>query len=176
MQKNLETRIRESIIDVDDFPKPGIVFKDITPLLLDPHLRNDTITAFWERYAGQHVSAVAGPESRGFLFGVLLADTLEVPFVPIRKPGKLPRDVYRQSYDLEYGSDELQIHTDALGVDDRVVIIDDLLATGGTAEAACELVEQSGAKVVESAFVLELTALEGRRKLGERAVYSLVKY
>lgn len=176
MPSNLEARLRSAIIDVEDFPKPGIVFKDITPLLHDPDLRSDTIAAFGERYAARGVTAVAGPESRGFLFGVLLADYLGVPFVPIRKPGKLPREVYHEPYALEYGTDELQVHVDALGDSDKVVIIDDLLATGGTAEAAGKLVEQTGAQIEESAFVIELTELEGRKKLGSRAVYSLVKY
>ena len=176
MPNNLEARLRSTIVDVPDFPKPGILFRDITPILHDPELRTDTIKALGERYEAGEVTAVAGPESRGFIFGVLVAEYLGVPFVPIRKPGKLPREAYRQSYELEYGTDELQIHTDALGESDRVVIVDDLLATGGTAEAACRLVEQSGAEVVESAFVIELADLEGRKKLGERAVYSLLRY
>lgn len=176
MPKNLETCLRTAIIDVENFPKPGITFKDISPLLEDAELRHDTITAFSERYAARDVTAIAGPESRGFLFGILLADRLGVPFVPIRKPGKLPRAVYRQEYDLEYGSDELQIHQDALGEGDNVVIIDDLLATGGTAAAACELIEKSGAHVEENAFVIELANLEGRKKLGQRAVHSLLIY
>ena len=176
MSQNLEARLREAIIDVPDFPKPGIIFKDITPILHDPELRADTIATFGEHYAESGVTAVAGPESRGFIFGVLLAEHLGVPFVPIRKPGKLPREVFRQEYDLEYGSDELQIHKDALGADDKVAIIDDLLATGGTAEAACHLVEQSGAEVVGSSFVIELAELEGRKKLGQHIVHSLVQY
>ncbi len=176
MPQTLEARLREAIIDVPDFPKPGILFKDITPILHDPTLRADTIVAFGEQYTDSGVTAVAGPESRGFIFGVLLAEHLGVPFVPIRKPGKLPRDVYRQTYALEYGTDELQIHQDALREGDRVAIVDDLLATGGTAEAACHLVEQSGAEVVGSSFVIELAELEGRKKLGQCAVYSLVTY
>ncbi len=146
------------------------------PVLQDVLLRTDMIDTFKERYAGQNVTAVAGPESRGFLVGILLADKLGVPFVPIRKPGKLPGAVYRQVYDLEYGTDELQIHRDALGQHDSVVIIDDLLATGGTARAACELIEQTGATVAESAFVIELLDLDGRRQLGNRAMYSIVRY
>jgi len=176
MPKNLESRLRSAIIDVPDFPKPGIVFKDITPILGDPELRGDTIAAFAERYQQSGVTAIAGPESRGFIFGVLVADYLGVPFVPIRKPGKLPRAVFREVYELEYGTDELQIHTDAVGSGDRVVIMDDLLATGGTATAACNLIEQTGASVLESGFVIELEQLEGRKKLGHHAVYSLLKY
>ena len=176
MTHSLEARLRDAIIDVPDFPQPGILFRDITPILHDPVLRHDTIDAFRMRYEDRRVTAVAGPESRGFLFGVLLADALRVPFVPIRKPGKLPRSVYREVYELEYGTDELQIHQDALDQSDNVVIIDDLLATGGTAQAACRLVEQTGAHIEESAFVIELAALQGRRHLGERAVNSLVVY
>lgn len=175
MPKNLEAKLREAIVPVEDFPKPGIVFQDITPILHDPELRDDTIEAFHERYANSGVTAVAGPESRGFLFGVLLAEKLHVPFVPVRKPGKLPRAVYRQNYELEYGTDELQIHQDALSPEDNVVIVDDLLATGGTAEAAVKLIEQTGAQVIENAFVIELLDLEGRKKLGG-AAFSLVQY
>ncbi len=176
MPNNLEARLREAIIGVPDFPKPGILFRDITPILHDPKLRADTIAAFGDHYAGTEVTAVAGPESRGFIFGVLLAEQLGVPFVPIRKPGKLPRAVYRQTYDLEYGTDQLQIHRDAFTPEDKVAIVDDLLATGGTAEAACKLVEQSGAEVVGNSFVIELAELNGRKKLGERAVHSLIQY
>jgi adenine phosphoribosyltransferase len=176
MFKTIETRLREAIVDYPDFPKPGVLFRDAMPVLLDSELRHDTIEVLCERYYPLGVTAVAGSESRGFLFGVLLADRLEVPFVPVRKPGKLPGDIVRQRYDLEYGSDELQIQQGVLNDRDRVVIVDDLLATGGTAEAASELVEQTGAEVVENAFVIELVDLNGRKKLGERAVYSLVKY
>ena len=176
MTHNLEARLRKAITETQDFPKPGILFRDSMPILYDHELRSDVITTFWERYKNRDVTAVAGPESRGFLFGALLANALGVSFVPVRKPGKLPGEVYRELYELEYGNDELQIQKDALTSGDSVVIIDDLLATGGTAEAACRLVEQAGAAVEESAFVIELEALEGRKRLGERAVFSLVKY
>ena len=178
MTQSLEARLKETIVPVEDFPKEGVIFRDITPLLSDPELLHDTIEAFYEEYEGKGVSAIAGPESRGFLFGVLLAQRMQVPFVPIRKPGKLPREVYRQSYELEYGTDELQIHRDALSSDDAVVIVDDLLATGGTAWAAAELIGQTGARVEGSAFVVELPTLQGRKRLGAHAVsvYSLVQF
>ncbi len=178
MPRNLETRLKETIVAVEDFPKEGVTFRDITPLLSDPELLHDTIEAFYEQYEGKGVSAIAGPESRGFLFGVLLAQRMELPFVPIRKPGKLPRETYLQPYELEYGTDQLQIHQDALGVDDTVVIVDDLLATGGTAWAAAELIAQTGARVEGSAFVIELSNLEGRKRLGAHAVsvYSLMQF
>lgn len=176
MTKNLEQRLRNAIIDVPDFPKPGILFKDITPVLHDPALRADIIEAFRERYCERGVTAVAGPESRGFLFGVLLASELGVPFVPIRKPGKLPRPTYSQSYELEYGTDELHIHQDAVTANDNVVIVDDLLATGGTALASWQLIEKAGARVEEASFVIGLAALKGRRAMGKRAVYSLTTY
>ena len=178
MPQNLEARFKETIVPVADFPKEGVTFRDITPLLSDPELLHDTIEAFYAHYEGKDVSAIAGPESRGFLFGVLLAQRMNLPFVPIRKPGKLPRDVYRQPYELEYGTDELQIHRDALSAEDNVVIVDDLLATGGTAWAAAELVAQTGARVEGSAFVIELPNLEGRKRLGAHAVsvYSLVQF
>lgn len=175
MPATLEHRLKNAIIDVPDFPKPGVVFKDITPILRDPLLRKDTIEAFSERYRERDVTAVAGPESRGFIFGVLLASELGVPFVPIRKPGKLPRPTYSQSYELEYGTDELQIHKDAVTSGDNVVIVDDLLATGGTALASWQLIEKAGARVEEAGFVVELEALKGRQHLGNRAIHSLAQ-
>ena len=168
--------LKDYVRTIPDFPEKGIMFRDITSVLQDAdglHLAIDTMQ---DLVKDLDFDVVVGAESRGFIFGVLLAEHLGVPFVPIRKPGKLPREVFRQEYDLEYGSDELQIHKDALGADDKVAIIDDLLATGGTAEAACHLVEQSGAEVVGSSFVIELAELEGRKKLGQCAVYSLVTY
>lgn len=174
--ETLSARLRSSIIDVPDFPKPGIVFKDITPVLADASLRQGVTDALYDSCCSSDITAVAGMESRGFLFGVPLADALGVPFIPVRKPGKLPRDVYRQTYELEYGTDELQVHRDALDVRDRVVIVDDLLATGGTAEAAAKLVQKSGAEVVRLLFVIELTALGGHDRLQGYDVRSIVSY
>lgn len=174
--QDLERRLRSAIASVPDFPKPGIMFRDVTPLLADVELRQAMIDTVAKRYKHEHVTAVAGPEARGFIFGVMLADRLGVAFVPIRKPGKLPRAVYQQRYELEYGSDELQIHQDALGPDDRVVIFDDLLATGGTAEAACRLIEKTGATIVENVFVVELPDLGGRARIASQRVHPLVSY
>lgn len=175
MSEQLVNRLKEAILDVPDFPKPGIVFKDITPILEDPELYADTVGALHDRYVDQGITAVAAPESRGFLVGAPLAISLGVPLVLVRKPGKLPRATISQSYELEYGTDEVHIHADAVHEGDRVVIVDDLLATGGTAKAACELIERTGAAVAESAFMIELGGLEGRKKLGRR-VFSLVRY
>ncbi len=175
MSETLANRLRETIIDVPDFPKPGIVFKDITPILEDPELFADTIGALHDRYADRGVTAVAAPESRGFIFGAPLAISLGVPLVLVRKPGKLPRETISQTYDLEYGTDQVHIHADAVRPGDNVILVDDLLATGGTAAAACELLERAGASVEEAAFVIELNDLNGRQKLG-RQVFSLVRY
>lgn len=175
MSEQLANRLREAIVDVPDFPKPGIIFKDITPVLEDPELFADTIGALHDRYVDQGITAVAAPESRGFIIGAPLAISLGVPLVLVRKPGKLPRATISQTYELEYGVDEVHIHADAVGYGDNVVIVDDLLATGGTAKAAFELIERTGAKVAESAFMIELAGLEGRKKLGRQA-FSLVRY
>ncbi len=168
--------IRDLIRDVPDFPKPGIVFKDITPVLADP----DAFAAVTRALSGltqvHGANHVLGIESRGFIFGTPVATALGLPFTPIRKPGKLPRETRSVSYELEYGTDTLEIHAEDLGPDDTVVIIDDLLATGGTAEAACRLVESCGAKVAAVLVVIELTFLNGTDRLAPRPVYSLVKY
>lgn len=172
----MESILKKHIRDVPDFPKPGIVFKDITPILQNPAVFRGIIDAFVTRYGGGKVDAVVGIESRGFLFGAPLAHQLGAAFVPVRKKGKLPYRTVGMSYDLEYGSATIEMHVDAIGAGHRAVIIDDLLATGGTAEAACKLVEKQGGTVVECAFVVELKFLNGREKLAERAVHSLVTY
>lgn len=167
---------RQLIRNVPDFPKPGILFKDITPLLADPlglHLVTD---AFAEHFLGERVDAVVGIESRGFIFGAPLALRLNCAFIPVRKPGKLPADVDKVAYTLEYGSAELEMHKDALKKGARVVVVDDLLATGGTATATSELVRKQGGEVVSFAFVVELDFLEGRSKLGSVPVLSLLRY
>ncbi len=168
--------IRRIIRDIPDFPKPGIVFKDITPLLSSAPLFKQTIDLMAERYQGQKVDMVLGIESRGFIIGAALAYTLGSGFCIVRKPGKLPYETHSAGYQLEYGSDALEIHRDGLRPSSRVLIVDDLLATGGTAAAAAELVSQLDAEVVEFAFVLELSFLEGRKRLDPRSVYSIVQY
>jgi adenine phosphoribosyltransferase len=169
-------RLRDKIRDIPDFPKPGIIFKDITPLVKDPSALRLTVHQLLQPFLGRDITVVAGMEARGFIFGSLVAWELGLPFVPLRKPGKLPYDVQSVSYDLEYGSASLEAHIDAFNANDRVLLIDDLLATGGTAKASCELVEQLGAKVEACAFVVELDFLEGRRKLGDYEVHSLLHY
>lgn len=164
------------IRDVPDFPKPGIIFKDITPLLRSHEALDYTSHALAEQFKKSGVTAVAGIESRGFIFGTGVARILGVGFVPIRKPGKLPWKTRRGEYTLEYGSGVLEIHDDALAKDDRVLIIDDLLATGGTAACAASLIRESGATVVAAGFVIELTFLDGRAKLDGTAIYSLLEY
>ena len=150
------------IIDIPDYPEPGVVFKDITPLFDDSEALRAAIDAIADHFAEQGVTKVVGAEARGFMVGAPIAYRLGCGFVPARKPGKLPREVYSQSYSLEYGTDELQIHRDALTEQDRVLIVDDLIATGGTAVATAQLVEQSGATVVGFGFILELCFLNPR--------------
>ena len=169
-------RLRAKIRDVPDFPKPGILFKDITPLVNDPATLRLAVHQLLHPFLGQDISTVAGMEARGFIFGSLVAWELGVGFVPLRKPGKLPYDVHRVSYDLEYGSATLEAHKDALSIGDRVLLIDDLLATGGTAKASCDLVERMGAQVVACAFLIELAELGGRKKLEQYEIHSLLTY
>lgn len=169
-------RLRAAIRDVPDFPKPGILFKDITPALRDPQILSDSIALMAESVRNLRATAVVGIESRGFLFGVPLALRLGIGFVPVRKPGKLPYRCRSVSYALEYGSDTLEIHEDALGPGDRALVVDDLLATGGTMAAACELVEHLGAEVVGCRFLIELAFLAGRERLGGRDSDALLVY
>jgi len=169
-------RIKNKIRDIPDFPKPGIIFKDITPLVKDPAALRLSVHQLIHPFLGRDITAVAGMEARGFIFGSLVAWELAIPFIPLRKPGKLPYDVQSVSYDLEYGSASLEVHTDSFAKDDRVLLIDDLLATGGTAKASCDLVEKMGAKVEALAFVIELDFLAGREKLKEYEVHSLIHY
>ena len=169
-------RLKARIRDIPDFPKPGILFKDITPLVKDPASLRLAVHQLLHPFLGQEITAVAGMEARGFIFGSLVAWELGVSFIPLRKPGKLPYDVQSISYDLEYGSAALEVHTDALKPGDKVLLVDDLLATGGTARASCELIESLGAELVACAFVVELDALGGREKLGSYVVHSLLHY
>ncbi len=154
----------------------GILFKDITPLLADVEAFRSCIQLMAERLDGETVDAVLGIESRGFMFGAALADKLGVGFVPIRKPGKLPAATYRAEYDLEYGSDAVEIHQDALQPGERVVVVDDLIATGGTAQATKQLVERCGAEVAAFVFLINLVALEGTEKLGDSPVITILDY
>jgi len=170
------TSIRQAIRDIPDFPKPGIVFKDITPLLSNGPLFSKTIDLIAERYQGQKIDAVLGIESRGFIIGSAVAYKLGAGFSVVRKPGKLPYETHSASYSLEYGTDTLEIHIDALPPAARVVIADDLIATGGTAAATAQLVSKLGGTVVECAFVIELAFLKGREKLNPYPVYSVLKY
>ena len=168
----IEGRIR----DVPDFPKPGIVFKDITPLLQDPVTFAATIDGMAESVRAYPFDLVCGIESRGFLFGAALAKELGKGFIPIRKPGKLPWRTASESYELEYGKDTIEIHVDAAPGGKRVLMVDDLLATGGTMAAALKLVRKVGGKPVACAFLIELAFLAGRKKLGEVPVHALVRY
>lgn len=168
--------IRDLIRDIADFPKPGIVFKDMTPLLANPRGLALTTDSLASRFIGEPLDAVIGIESRGFIFGALLAERLNLGFVPVRKPGKLPADTDQVAYALEYGEAELQIHRDGLRRGQRVLVVDDLLATGGTASAAGELVRRRGAVVSAYVFVVELVGLSGRRALDPAPVYSLIQY
>ncbi len=168
--------LADKIRDIPDFPKPGIVFRDITPLVKDPSTLKLAVEQLIAPFRGERISYVAGIEARGFIFGGLAAWELGVGFIPLRKPGKLPYDVQTITYDLEYGSATLEAHVDALQAGDRVLLVDDLIATGGTAAASCELIERLGAEVVACAFVIELDELSGRDKLAGHRLHSLVHF
>ena len=168
---DLESYIR----DVPDFPKKGILFKDITPLLADPAALNEAVTRLCAPYEGLGVQIVTGIESRGFIFGALAAQHLAAGFVPVRKAGKLPSRTVSQTYALEYGTDTIQVHADAIPPGAKVLMIDDLLATGGTMAAACQLVRTLGGRIIGVSFVIELCFLAGRTKLAEYNVHSLIK-
>jgi adenine phosphoribosyltransferase len=169
-------RLINKIRDIPDFPKPGILFKDITPLVKDPAALKVAVHHLMQPFLNSEINGVAGMEARGFIFGSLVAWEMGLPFIPLRKPGKLPYDVQSVSYDLEYGSAALEAHIDAFEVGDKVLLIDDLLATGGTARASCELIEKLGAKVAACAFVVELDFLKGREKLMDYQVHSLLHF
>lgn len=168
--------IKARIRDIADFPQAGIVFKDLTPLLRDPATLSLTITALVGPFREAGITAVLGMEARGFIFGALAARELNAGFVPLRKPGKLPAATDSVRYELEYGSAELHMHSDALSNADRVLLVDDVIATGGTAAASLALAERAGATVVGAAFVIELDFLQGRSALGETRVHSLVHF
>ena len=166
------------IVDIPDYPEPGVIFKDITPLMDSPVGFAAAIDAISDHFIGKGITKVVGAEARGFMVGAPVAYRLGAGFVPARKPGKLPREVYSQQYALEYGTDELQIHKDAITPDDRVLIVDDLIATGGTVVATAQLVEKTGAEVVAFGFILELAFLNPREVVGrdyDQEIFSLIK-
>ncbi|WP_264530141.1 adenine phosphoribosyltransferase [Flavobacterium sp. N502540] len=169
-------QIKKYIRDIQGFPKKEILFKDITPLLNDPIARKETVHILAESLKGQKIDKVVGAESRGFFFGILLAQELDAGFVPVRKPNKLPYDTISASYELEYGTDSLEMHTDAIKKGDRVLIHDDVLATGGTAKAVCELVEQLGGEIVQCNFLMELGFLNGREKISNYPIFAAINY
>jgi adenine phosphoribosyltransferase len=164
------------IRDVPDFPKPGIIFKDITPLLADPAGLSLAVEYLAQPFRGKGITKVVGAESRGFIFGTALAQSLSTGFVPIRKRGKLPCETVSRTYELEYGVDELQIHRDAITSGERVLMVDDLLATGGTIAACCELIESLGGVIEGVAFLIELSVLRGREQIGSHRVHSVLQF
>lgn len=169
-------QIRRAIRDIPDFPKPGIVFKDITPILADPGLFKATVDILVDRVKDMKIEKIAAIDARGFLFAGAMCDRMNVGLVPIRKKGKLPYKTYEETYDLEYGSATLAVHQDAFAEGERVVLVDDLLATGGTAEASAKLIEQAGGKVESILFVVELAFLNGREKLPGYDVFAPVVF
>ena len=169
-------RVESLIRDIPDFPKPGIIFKDITPLLADQQAFATVIDHIAERFVGERVSRVLGIEARGFIVAAPVAYRLGAGFVPARKQGKLPWDTIGVDYELEYGAERLELHADAVGAGDRVLIVDDVLATGGTARAACNVVRDLGATVVGAGFIIELAFLSGRDKLDDTEIFSVLTY
>lgn len=168
--------LEKYIRDIQDFPKKGILFKDITPLLINVNARKKCLEILVSTAKESKIDKVVGVESRGFFFGMLLAQELKVGFVPVRKPNKLPFDTISAAYDLEYGTDSLEIHVDAIQKGDRVLIHDDVLATGGTAKAVCELVERLGGIIVQCNFIMELTFLKGREKIAGNEIFVAITY
>ena len=168
--------IRSKIRTVPHWPKEGIMFRDITTLLKDPDGFKETIDILYKRYKDKKIDKVLGIESRGFIFGAPLAYLLNCGFVPIRKPGKLPAECESEEYTLEYGKDKIEIHTDSIEKGERVLIVDDLIATAGTADAARKLVKKLGGEIVECTFIVELTDLKGRKKLKGEKIYSIVEF
>jgi adenine phosphoribosyltransferase len=168
--------LRAYIRDIPDFPKPGILFKDITPLLAEPAAFRYAVDLFVQKYRGAGIDSVAAAEARGFLFASPVALALERPLIPLRKPGKLPYRTHAHAYDLEYGTAELHMHIDAIHPGSRVLMLDDLLATGGTMKAGCQLIEKAGGLIVGCAFLVELLFLHGRERLAPAEVFSLIQY
>ncbi|WP_153396405.1 adenine phosphoribosyltransferase [Ornithinicoccus halotolerans] len=169
----LAEQVAAALRDIPDFPRPGVVFKDFTPLLLDASLRRRVVADVVDRHRGG-VDLVAGVEARGFVLGAVVAHELDVGFVPVRKAGKLPGDVHAVGYDLEYGSETIELHRDAIRPGQRVLVVDDVLATGGTAAATCELIERCQGVVTGVEVILELAFLQGRHRVGDHPVRALV--
>ncbi|MBZ4329982.1 adenine phosphoribosyltransferase [Corallococcus interemptor] len=176
LDPTLVSDLQAVLRDVPDFPKPGIVFKDITPMLADPRLFGRVVNAMAAPFRGQHITKVVGVESRGFLLGAPLALALEAGFVPARKPGKLPHKRIVERYSLEYGADGVEMHEDAILKDERVLVVDDVLATGGTADATGRLVSRLGGQIVGYSFLITLDFLEGAKRLGPDKVTSLLRF
>ena len=168
--------LKSYITDVPDFPKKGIIFKDITSLLESPEGVSLCLESLLSELKNKHIDKVVAIEARGFFFGMLLAHSLNVPFVPVRKPRKLPRKVITQSFDLEYGSDVLELHEDAIQPGDKILIHDDVLATGGTAQAVCKMVESLGGQIVQCNFIIKLDFLEGSKKIESHPIYAALHY
>ena len=168
--------LRAFIRDVPDFPKPGILFKDITPLLASPSALAMAVELLCNPFRGKGIQAVIGVESRGFIFGTAIAQALSCGFVPVRKPGKLPAEKWSMTYDLEYGQDTLEVHKDAIKRGEKCLVVDDLLATGGTMKACCDLVEMLGGEIVGIAILIELTFLKGRDRFSKYELHSAIKY
>lgn len=168
--------LKKHIRDVPDFPKKGIIFKDITPLLQNPEVFKKVIQIFADRFSGERIDRIIGIESRGFIFGAALSIQMGVSFVPVRKKGKLPWTKISEEYTLEYGTDRIEMHADAVKAGENVLVVDDLLATGGTVEAVCKMIEKLNAKVAALAFLVELDFLKGREKLKGRDIFSIIHY
>lgn len=171
-----QLNLRDFIRDIPDFPKPGILFRDITPLLAAPLAFRETIRRFANNYRDHEIDVIIAAEARGFIFAAPLALELGIAFVPVRKPGKLPHDTHAFEYDLEYGTDKLEIHVDGIESGQKVLIVDDLLATGGTVDACCKLVERAGAEIVSCAFLIELRSLAGAERIAPRDTFALLHY
>ena len=176
MSDSTDLKLTDYIRSIPDFPKPGILFRDITPLLSSPRALRQAVFQLADHFRDRKIDAIAAAEARGFLFAAPLALEIEAALVPIRKPGKLPFQTISHSYELEYGTDTLEIHTDAIPAGANVLVVDDLLATGGTVEACCHLVEKAGGSIVGCAFLVELVGLNGAERISQYDYVSLIKY